>query len=188
MGGPSSRGEPTDKPDSVVGDHLSGATVADGLVRPTRDVSDGPSCPCLALLLTGFAEPMRSPAPLVGSYPTVSPLPAARAEARRRRRSALCCTVRRITPPGRYPASCPVESGLSSTVETAAIASSTHRGQRTPCSEFAPPVLGRRGSPMVGSNVNVAGSPRRGRRPQSRTGGRRGRRRRGRRPPTRSLR
>ena len=32
------------------------------------------------------------------------------------RRSALCCTVCRVAPPGCYPASCPVESGLSSTV------------------------------------------------------------------------
>jgi hypothetical protein len=30
------------------------------------------------------------------------------------RRSALCCTFRRVTPPGCYPAPCPVESGLSS--------------------------------------------------------------------------
>lgn len=30
------------------------------------------------------------------------------------RRSALCCTFRRVTPPGSYPAPCPVESGLSS--------------------------------------------------------------------------
>src|SRR5439155_10696273 len=30
------------------------------------------------------------------------------------RRSALCCTVRGITPPGDYPAPCPVELGLSS--------------------------------------------------------------------------
>ena len=30
------------------------------------------------------------------------------------RRSALCCTFRRITPPWRYQAHCPAESGLSS--------------------------------------------------------------------------
>ena len=34
---------------------------------------------------------------------------------RRLWRSALCCTFRRVTPPGSYPAPCPVESGLSST-------------------------------------------------------------------------
>ena len=33
----------------------------------------------------------------------------------RHRRSALCCTFRRVAPPGSYPAPCPVESGLSST-------------------------------------------------------------------------
>src|SRR3989442_3367199 len=45
--------------------------------------------PCLALLQVGFAEPDRSPDPLVSSYLTVSPLPAAS-----RRRSVLCGTVR----------------------------------------------------------------------------------------------
>ncbi len=81
-----------------------------GLVRPTRDVTGGPPCPCLALLPVGFAEPPRSPAALVVSYTTVSPLPVPGGH----RRSALCCTFRRVSPPGRYPAPCPVESGLSS--------------------------------------------------------------------------
>src|SRR5690606_42130174 len=66
--------------------------------------------PCLALLRVGFAEPDRLPGPLVGSYSTLSPLPVPE----RHRRSALCCTFRRVTPPGSYPAPCPVESGLSS--------------------------------------------------------------------------
>jgi hypothetical protein len=35
-------------------------------------------------------------------------------EDRRHRRSALCCTFLRVTPTGRYPASCPAESGRSS--------------------------------------------------------------------------
>ena len=30
------------------------------------------------------------------------------------RRSVLCCTFRRVAPPGSYPAPCPLESGLSS--------------------------------------------------------------------------
>ena len=34
--------------------------------------------------------------------------------ARTRRRSALCCTFRRLAPPGGYPAPCPAEPGLSS--------------------------------------------------------------------------
>src|SRR5450759_1023182 len=33
------------------------------------------NAPCLVLLRVGFAEPHRSPGALVGSYPTVSPLP-----------------------------------------------------------------------------------------------------------------
>jgi len=46
---------------------------------------------------------------LVGSYPTVSPLPTPA-----RRRSPLCSTFRRLSPPGVSPASCPTVSGLSS--------------------------------------------------------------------------
>ena len=34
------------------------------------------------------------------------------------RRSLLCCTFRRLAAPGRYPAPCPAEPGLSSTVQT----------------------------------------------------------------------
>ncbi len=36
-----------------------------------------PIVPCLTLLRTRFTEPTASPRPLVGSYPTVSPLPGA---------------------------------------------------------------------------------------------------------------
>ena len=67
------------------------------------------------LLQVGFAEPAPSPGPLVRSYRTVSPLPAApRLATEARWRSALCCTFRGLTPPGNYPAPCPVEFGLSS--------------------------------------------------------------------------
>ena len=58
------------------------------------------------------------PAPLpetaVVSYTAISPLP-------RKGRYTFCCTGRRVTPPGRYPASCPVKPGLSSPPEGAAI-------------------------------------------------------------------
>ena len=54
----------------------------------------------------------------VRSYRTLSPLPAGRS---RHRRSALCCTFRRLTPPRHYLALCPVEPGLSSTACAAAI-------------------------------------------------------------------
>jgi len=52
---------------------------------------------------------------LVGSYPTVSPLPPASPERSCRRwRSPFCATFRRLSPPGVSPASCPSVSGLSS--------------------------------------------------------------------------
>jgi len=64
--------------------------------------------PYLALLPTGYAELAASPRQLVGSCPTVSPLP--------RERAAVCFLWRcpRIAPPGSYPASCPAKPGLSS--------------------------------------------------------------------------
>ena len=49
----------------------------------------------------------------------------------RSRRSTFCCTFPRVTPGGRYPPSCPVESGLSSTDPegSAATAQPTRRSQ-----------------------------------------------------------
>ena len=116
-----SRGEENEsacKPDSVravstPGDHPSGITVTGDLLRLTRDDSTGHRRPCLALLRVGFTEPPRSPEALVVSYTTVSPLPVP-SDQEGHRRSVLCGTFRRVTPPGRYPAPCPVESGLSS--------------------------------------------------------------------------
>ena len=69
-----------------------------------------PIVPCLTLLRTRFTEPITSPRPLVGSYPTVSPLPRTNPG-----RSVFCGTVSRVTPGGCYPPSCPVEPGRSST-------------------------------------------------------------------------
>src|SRR5215212_812475 len=69
------------------------------------------------LLQVGFAKPASSPKPLVRSYRTVSPLPAALrslARAKARWRFVFCCTFRGLAPPGGYPAPCPVEFGLSS--------------------------------------------------------------------------
>jgi hypothetical protein len=66
---------------------------------------------CLALLRTGFTEPHRSLDALVSSYLTFSPLPRHRsAEAVR-----FLWHFPRVAPPGISPASCPTESGLSST-------------------------------------------------------------------------
>ncbi len=63
------------KPDSVEDDHPSATTVACRLLRPTRDLSDGPSLSLLGLAPGGVCLAGRSPGSLVGSYPTVSPLP-----------------------------------------------------------------------------------------------------------------
>jgi len=57
---------------------------------------------CFALHRTGFGEPPCHHGSLVGSYPTVSPLPTPE-----RRRSPLCATFRRLSPPGVSPASLP---------------------------------------------------------------------------------
>lgn len=79
--------------------------------------SGGPpsNASCLSLLQVGFAEPTLSPTPLVVSYTTLSPLPLDRPEPMEGR-SALCGTVPRVTPGGRYPPPCPVEPGRSSAV------------------------------------------------------------------------
>jgi len=65
--------------------------------RPRTSAQATPSrrWPFLALLRVGFTEPPRSPGVLVGSYPTVSPLPL---PPRRQRRSVFCGTVPRVTP------------------------------------------------------------------------------------------
>lgn len=66
---------------------------------------------CLALLRTRFTWPPVLPRTPVGSYPTLSALPAA---ANHGRRSTLCCTFSRVAPGGRYPPFSPAEPGRSS--------------------------------------------------------------------------
>gem|GEM_PF-5646013 len=57
----------------------------------------------------------------MGSYPTFSPLPAGAACASTPAGGfPFCGTFRRVTPPGHYPAPCPLESGLSSGAESSA--------------------------------------------------------------------
>jgi hypothetical protein len=65
----------------------------------------------LVLLRVGFTMPQPVASCAVRSYRTLSPLPAL---LRALRRSALCCTFRRLAPPRRYLALCPMEPGLSS--------------------------------------------------------------------------
>src|SRR5262249_20609156 len=65
---------------SLRGDHLTGAMVSHRLVATDPGVHAGRDTPLplyAVLLRTGFGEPTPSPAPLVSSYLTVSPLPAA---------------------------------------------------------------------------------------------------------------
>jgi hypothetical protein len=122
------RGESACRPGSVPplarGDgHLSRAAVAGSLVRSTREHRAGrPQAlaqaralrreALLTLLRVGFTEPPQSPAALVVSYTTVSPLP--RRPVRDGRRFAFCGTVPRVTPGRRYRPPCPVEPGPSS--------------------------------------------------------------------------
>jgi hypothetical protein len=69
----------------------------------------------LTLLRVGFTKPPQSPAALVVSYTTVSPLPRrALPPGRRVGRFAFCGTVPRVTPGRRYRPPCPVEPGPSS--------------------------------------------------------------------------
>ena len=68
-----------------------------------------PLAPLLTLLRVGFTEPPQSPAALVVSYTTVSPLPRLTPG-----RSAFCGTVPRVTPGRRYRPPCPMEPGPSS--------------------------------------------------------------------------
>src|SRR2546430_2545141 len=99
------------------------------LGRRLPDVSSGrtrggggppPSLLFWAFLGGGFAKPIRSPAPLVSSYLTVSPLPPRHPRGRRRDGGLLSVAlVRGVSPPGRYPAPCPAEPGLSSRRVTA---------------------------------------------------------------------
>ena len=76
----------------------------------------------LVLLRVGFTMPRTVASRAVRSYRTLSPLPFPRKELRR---SALCCTFRRLAPPRRYLALCPMEPGLSSPMHQTTLKSIT---------------------------------------------------------------
>ena len=105
--------EPVVKPGSVVDNHSSRRCVTASLKQRTRvriePIHSTPIWPC-----SRWGLPCRATLSphAVGSYPTLSPLPRASCDAVRR--SALCCTGRRLAPPRRYLAPCSVEPGLSS--------------------------------------------------------------------------
>ncbi len=102
--------ESADKPGSVESSHSSALRVAAQLKRPTRElVWAHLTLPYSVLLRVGFALPQSVTTCAVRSYRTISPLPAIAGG-----RYFLCCTFRRLAPPRRYLAPCPMEPGLSS--------------------------------------------------------------------------
>jgi len=125
--------QPAGKPNSVENDHSSRPAIARGLRRPTRWLRTGRPVtpPYLVLLRAGFCLPSELPrtrcaltAPF-HPYPTSplratsrqAPFRACLAEAREACegwRYIFCATIRQVALPGRYPAHCPMEFGLSS--------------------------------------------------------------------------
>ena len=111
--------------------HSSRRSVAAALQQPTRE-QRGPRYRSPIRSCSRWGLPCRLVAQLaVRSCRTVSPLPRTPCDAVRR--SALCCTFRRLTPPRRYLAPCPAEPGLSSTLarrDCPADSASEYRGER----------------------------------------------------------
>src|SRR4029077_17053596 len=111
-------------------------------------ISAGPLARALLILLpVGFTEPPQSPEVLVVSYTAVSPFPRSPV-ARFARRSVLCGTVPRVTPGGRYPPPCSVESGLSSTMQV-------HRRDRLTDSSIVQPSQQRYGCVRTSAPFSV---------------------------------
>jgi hypothetical protein len=109
-------GEVGCKPSSVTAllggdDHVSRIVVADDLERPTRESSEAGHLFSPIWSCSGRGLPCHSCRQERGELlPRLFTLTATR----RLRRYVFCGTFRGITPPGCYPASCPVELGLSS--------------------------------------------------------------------------
>src|SRR5690348_11913234 len=119
--------------------HSSRPGVTAWLKQPTRE-RRGPRHRSPIWSCSGWGLPCRSVTRLaVGSYPTVSPLPAFRL-----RRSTLCCTFRRLAPPRRYLAPCPSEPGLSSAFRRMTRLSGRLHGQF-----YQPPYKSLRGAPLI---------------------------------------
>lgn len=111
------KNELADKPGSVLDSHSSRACVTTGLKQPTR-IQRGPRhwIPIWSCSRWGLPSPWTVASHAVRSYRTISPLPRPKAL----RRYTFCCTFRRLAPPRRYLAPCPVEPGLSSPGKPAA--------------------------------------------------------------------
>ncbi len=125
----------TYKPSSVLrtsrsGGHLSSPGVTTGVMRPTRGQAGRPYVLLFGLAPGGVYHALDVTIEAVSSYLAISPLPAP-FQRKGRWRCIFCGTFRRVSPPGRYPAPCPVELGLSSP---------RHAGERPPSPLGPPPV------------------------------------------------
>ncbi len=109
----SRRKESARKPGSVLDSHSSRPDVAVRLQQPTRK-RRGPRhrLPIWPCSRWGLPCHVALSPRAVRSYRTVSPLP--RMSCDTVRRFVFCCTFRRLAPPRRYLAPCPMEPGLSS--------------------------------------------------------------------------
>ena len=106
------KSESTDKPGSVVDNHSSGTNVTACLKQPTRSQRGSRHMETyLVLLRVGFTMPLLLPAARCALTAPFHPYLCSRTN---HRRSALCCTGRRLAPPRRYLAPCSAEPGLSS--------------------------------------------------------------------------
>ncbi len=102
------KGELTYKPGSVEDNHSSGSCVTATLKRPTR-IHCGPQLWIPIWPCSGRGLPCHNCYQLRGAL-----LPHPFTLTCQSRRFAFCCTFRRLSPPRRYLAPCPMEPGLSS--------------------------------------------------------------------------
>ena len=113
--------ESADKPGSVVDSHSSRPCVAARLKQPTRERRGPRHAPLFGLAPGGVCHATRrcprARCALTAPFHPYLIHPLQRPcgfVADGHRRSVLCCTFRRLTPPRRYLAPCPAEPGLSS--------------------------------------------------------------------------
>ena len=108
-------------------------------MRPTRErCGHTPSVPLFGLAPGGVCPATDVATRAVRSYRTISPLPDL---AKGLRRCIFCGTFRRLAPPRRYLAPCPLEPGLSSTGEPAAAVWPTLGTIIPPATNHSPTVI-----------------------------------------------